>query len=119
MGAHLSKLIATAVTLAAALVGAGSPGTVRAAVLPDDRADVFYSSYKGGGMDIKGKSVLVRKKFAETFSVQAEYFVDTVSGAVLGSLVWPWGNQIFGIDWIADDPVPITATFSALKSTGS
>jgi len=61
------------------------PG-VHAAVLPDDRADVFYSTYKGGGMDITGKSVLVRKKFAETLSVQGEYFVDTVSGASIDVL---------------------------------
>lgn len=59
---------------------------VHAAVLPDDRADVFYSTYKGGGMDITGKSVLVRKKFAETLSVQGEYFVDTVSGASIDVL---------------------------------
>jgi hypothetical protein len=52
-----------------------------AAVLPDDRADVFYSSYKGGGMDITGESVLVRKKFSEQFAVEANYFVDKVSGA--------------------------------------
>jgi hypothetical protein len=52
-----------------------------AAVLPDDRADLFWSQYKGGGMDIKGESVLVRKKFAEQFAVQANYFVDKVSGA--------------------------------------
>jgi len=64
----------------------GYAGVSVAAVLPDDRADVFYSSYKGGGMDIKGKSVLVRKKFAETFSVQGEYFVDTVSGASIDVL---------------------------------
>jgi hypothetical protein len=51
------------------------------AVLPDDRADIFYSDYRGGGMDIKGESMLVRKKFSESFSVQAEYFVDKVSGA--------------------------------------
>ena len=70
----------------AVLAGAGLPGAARAAVLPDDRADLFYSTYKGGGMDIKGKSVLVRKKFAETFSVQAEYFVDTVSGASIDVL---------------------------------
>ena len=25
--------------------------------------------------------------------------VDTSSGRVLGSLVWPYGNQIFGLDW--------------------
>jgi Protein of unknown function (DUF3570) len=51
------------------------------AVLPDDRADIFYSKYKGGGMDITGKSILVRKKFSESLSVEANYFVDTVSGA--------------------------------------
>ena len=51
------------------------------AVLPEDRADIFYSDYKGGGMDITGKSVLVRKKFSENFSVEANYFIDKVSGA--------------------------------------
>lgn len=52
-----------------------------AAVLPDDRADAFWSKYKGGGMDITGYSVLVRKKFTEQFAVEAKYFVDKVSGA--------------------------------------
>jgi hypothetical protein len=56
-------------------------GVAGAAVLPDDRADIFYSDYKGGGMDITGKSVLVRKKFSEQFAVEANYFIDTVSGA--------------------------------------
>jgi hypothetical protein len=56
-------------------------GVAGAAVLPDDRADVFYSDYKGGGMDIKGESVLVRKKFSEQFAVEANYFIDKVSGA--------------------------------------
>jgi hypothetical protein len=50
-------------------------------VLPDDRADIFYSKYSGGGMDITGESVLVRKKFTENFAVEANYFVDKVSGA--------------------------------------
>ena len=57
-----------------------------AAVLPDDRADLFWSSYKGGGMDIKGESVLVRKKFSEKFSLEAKYFVDKVSGASIDVL---------------------------------
>ncbi len=56
-------------------------GIAAAAVLPDDRADMFYSDYKGGGMDITGESVLVRKKFSEQFAVEANYFVDKVSGA--------------------------------------
>jgi Protein of unknown function (DUF3570) len=58
------------------LIRAGS-----ADVLPDDRADLFYSKYSGGGMDITGTSVLVRKKITEDFAVEANYFVDQVSGA--------------------------------------
>jgi len=50
-------------------------------VLPDDRADIFYSKYSGGGMDITGESVLVRKKFTENFAVEGNYFIDKVSGA--------------------------------------
>ncbi len=56
------------------------------AVLPDDRADIFYSDYKGGGMDITGESVLVRKKVSENFSVEANYFIDKVSGASIDVL---------------------------------
>ena len=71
------RSIARPVATAALLI----VGVAGAAVLPDDRADIFYSDYKGGGMDITGKSVLVRKKFSEQFAVEANYFVDTVSGA--------------------------------------
>src|ERR1700738_3271025 len=70
---HWSRLVTLAALSLACVAGA--------AVLPDDRADLFWSQYKGGGMDIKGESVLVRKKFSEQFSVQANYFVDKVSGA--------------------------------------
>jgi hypothetical protein len=55
-------------------------------VLPDDRADLFYSKYSGGGMDITGESVLVRKKFTEDFALEASYFVDKVSGASIDVL---------------------------------
>jgi hypothetical protein len=50
-------------------------------VLPDNRADLFYSRYSGGGMEIQGYSALVREKFSDTFAVEASYFVDKVSGA--------------------------------------
>ena len=65
----------------AALAGLLLTQSVGSAVLPDDRADAFYSSYKGGGMDITGESVLVRKKFGENFAVEGNYFIDKVSGA--------------------------------------
>jgi Protein of unknown function (DUF3570) len=70
---HLSRLAALAALSLMCVAGA--------AVLPDDRADLFYSSYRGGGMDITGESVLVRKKFSEQFAVEANYFIDKVSGA--------------------------------------
>jgi len=50
-------------------------------VLPDDRADVFYSKYSGGGMDITGYSATARAKITENFAVEANYFIDKVSGA--------------------------------------
>jgi hypothetical protein len=52
-----------------------------AGVLPDDRADVFLSQYSGGGMDITGYSALVQKKITENLGVEADYFIDKVSGA--------------------------------------
>jgi len=50
-------------------------------VLPDNRADVFWSKYSGGGMDITGYSATARAKITENFAVEANYFVDKVSGA--------------------------------------
>ncbi|MEX1033101.1 MAG: DUF3570 domain-containing protein [Cellvibrionaceae bacterium] len=52
-----------------------------AAVLPEDRVDVLYHSYDGGGAEISGPSVLVRKGVANTVSVYANYYVDEVTGA--------------------------------------
>lgn len=52
-----------------------------AAVLPEDRADAMYHSFNGGGADISGPSILVRKKFSESFSATANHYVDNVSSA--------------------------------------
>jgi hypothetical protein len=41
----------------------------QAGVLPEDRADILYHRYDGGGVTIDGPSVLVRKKFADKVSV--------------------------------------------------
>jgi hypothetical protein len=56
--------------------------TVRAGdagVLPEDRADVLLHSYDGGGVTIQGPSLLVRKQFAQKFSVSGNHYVDKVS----------------------------------------
>lgn len=52
-----------------------------AAVLPEERADVLYHRYEGGGMLIDGPSVLVRKNFKDKVSVVTNYYVDNVSSA--------------------------------------
>jgi hypothetical protein len=50
-------------------------------VLPDDRADVLYHYYDGGGVQIDGPSILVRKSVGQHLSFSANYYVDTVSSA--------------------------------------
>src|SRR6185436_8773396 len=53
----------------------------QAGVLPEDRADVLVHSYDGGGVTIQGPSLLVRKQFAQKFSVLAVYFIEKVQSA--------------------------------------
>ena len=67
----------------AGLVGAALGVTTQAfaGVLPEDRADVLYHRYQGGGITIDGPSVLIRKKFGDKFSVAANYYQDMVSSA--------------------------------------
>ena len=67
--------------MAFAAIALLSNGIAQAAVLPDDRADVLYHRYDGGGVTIDGPSVLLRKKFAEKYSVSANYYMDMVSSA--------------------------------------
>ena len=55
--------------------------SLQAAVLPEDRADIMYHRYDGGGVTIDGPSLLVRKEFKDKISVSANYYVDNVSSA--------------------------------------
>ena len=57
------------------------PAPSIAGILPEDRADLMYHYYDGGGVQIDGPSLLVRKKFAEKYAVNASYYVDMVSSA--------------------------------------
>ncbi|GAB1260878.1 DUF3570 domain-containing protein [Aurantivibrio plasticivorans] len=56
---------------------------IQAAVLPEDRADILYHAYDGGGADINGPYVLVRKGVSESVSVYGHYYVDMVSSATI------------------------------------
>ena len=66
------------VTLLLAISGQGFAG-----VLPEDRADVLYHLYDGGGVTIDGPSILVRKKVGKSISVVGHYYLDMVSSAAI------------------------------------
>lgn len=66
-------------TLLAALFALAGVG--RAAVLPDDRADMLWHNWSGGGVTVSGPSLLVRKKVTDSLSLAANYYVDMISSA--------------------------------------
>ena len=78
--------LALLAALLAALVGPWLASTANAGVLPEDRADVLYHRYDGGGVVVDGPSVLVRKKVGDKVSVVANYFLDMVSSASIDVL---------------------------------
>lgn len=56
-------------------------GFAFAGVLPEDRADVLYHLYDGGGVEIDGPSILVRKKVGKSVSLVGNYYIDMVTSA--------------------------------------
>ena len=56
-------------------------GSAVAAVLPDDRTDMLYHYYDGGGVKVEGPAVLVRKSMGDNVSLSGRYYVDTISSA--------------------------------------
>ena len=68
-----------------AMAGALSLGLVVfssvAAVLPENRADVMYHSYQGGGVKAHGPALLLREGVGDKASLAASYYADSVSGA--------------------------------------
>ena len=55
--------------------------TLRAGVLPEDRADASYHSYDGGGVEVTGPSYLIRKGDGQNISGAINYYVDSISSA--------------------------------------
>jgi len=56
-------------------------GNALAGILPEDRGDVLYHLYDGGGVEISGPSVLVRKQVGKSTSFVGNYYVDMISSA--------------------------------------
>jgi hypothetical protein len=68
-------------TQLAALLALAQPCILSAGVLPEQRADALYHSYKGGGVEVSGPSILVRKSVGGSTSIVGNYYVDHVSSA--------------------------------------
>jgi hypothetical protein len=56
-------------------------GGAQAADLPDDRADLMYHLYDGGGVRASGPALLVRKNLMNKVSLSATYYADILSNA--------------------------------------
>jgi opacity protein-like surface antigen len=63
------------------------PGLAAAGVLPEERADALYHFYTGGGVEVQGPSILVRKNIGKSVAVTANYYMDTISSASIDVLM--------------------------------
>jgi hypothetical protein len=103
---------------AAGLIGGALMGGAAhaAANLPDDRADAMFHVYDGGGLRASGPAFLVRKKFADTVSLSASYYIDAVSNASIDVVTTasPYKETrkeyILGADYVVRDAVVSVST---------
>ena len=81
-------------------------GPAVAGVLPEDRSDALYHLYVGGGVEIDGPSILVRKQVGKSVSLVGNYYVDHVSSASIDVVTQasPYTEEreqlSFGIDYL-------------------
>jgi len=84
-------------------------GTAHAGVLPEDRADILYHRYDGGGVEIDGPSILVRKQVGKSLSFVANHYVDMVSSASIDVITTasPYSEErtqwSLGMDYLRGD----------------
>ncbi len=82
-----------------------------AVVLPEDRADVLYHRYDGGGIEINGPSVLVRKSINSSISLSGNYYVDSITSASIDVVTQASAyeeertQQSVGIDYLYDKSI--------------
>lgn len=67
--------------LLGALGGLIAAGHAQAVELPENRADLMYHLYDGGGVQASGPALLVRKSLLNKVSLSASYYADIVSNA--------------------------------------
>jgi hypothetical protein len=52
-----------------------------AGVLPEDRTDLMYHRYQGGGITVQGPSLLIQKKLTDNLALTGNYYEDMISSA--------------------------------------
>jgi hypothetical protein len=67
--------------IAAAMTIAVAFSSARALTLDEDRADAMYHYYDGGGVQVGGPALLVRKGVGGKTAVSAGYYADSISSA--------------------------------------
>ena len=93
-----------------------------ALVLPEERADALYHSYDGGGVKVSGPSVLVRKNIGDAVSINANYYVDSVSSASIDVVTQASAyteereQQSVGVDYLYDKSI---ISYSYIQSVES
>ena len=92
-----------------AIASAALAPAVRGATLPEDRADLMYHRYKGGGLTVDGPAVLVRQSMSDKVSVWGSYYVDAVTSASVDVMTTasPYEERrdewSAGTDFVVDD----------------
>jgi hypothetical protein len=102
------------------LAGLVSAGAARAVELPEDRADVMYHYYDGGGTKASGPAVLVRKSLADKVSLSGSYYLDMVSNASIDVVTTasPYKEtrreEVLGLDYVyRDAAITVSASNSS------
>ena len=94
---------------------------VQADVLPDDRSDVLYHHFEGGGVTVQGPSVLIRKKAGDSLSFSYQYYLDMLSSASIDvvSQASPYKEhrtqQNFGVDYLHNNTLYSAGYISSIE----
>ena len=77
-----------------------------AAVLPEERIDALYHSYEGGGVEVKGPSILIRKGITNNTSAFYNFYIDNITSASIdveiggSQYIEERTEESFGIDYL-------------------
>lgn len=100
----------------------GNSGSVLATILPEERVDLLYHRYDGGGLEVDGTSVLVRKNFADKVSISGNHFIDNVSSASIDVVTQASAfedkrtEKSFNIDYLFDRTLMSTGYIHSSES---